>query len=193
METLVLKAFTIWQGRQVRRGTCAAQGGKSFAAGEHGVRWGHVARPGRLPGGQKRCRTEKRTQVRKALPWGERSRTQGRGAMVCRCPEMGEDVAPREAGKQLRREHTTAVARAVGEAARGRPGAGRRRHGERVRPSLWQTTGCAGRKGLEEGGTSRRETSSETGTHLAEGPVAEAAGQREMQRTGDLEGARHGG
>lgn len=92
-----------------------------------------------------------RTQVRKALPWGGRSRTQGRGAVVYRCPEMGEDEAPREAGKQLSREHGTAVARAVGEAARGRPGAGRRRHGERVRLALWQTTGCAGQKGDQLG------------------------------------------
>lgn len=43
---------------------------------------------------------------------------------------------------------------------------------------------CAGRKGLEEGATSRRETSSETGTHLAERIVVEAARQ---DRHGGLE------
>lgn len=113
----------------MRRGTCAVWGGKSFAAGEHGVCWGHVARSGRLLGHRRDVRTEKRTQVREALPWGGRSRTQGRGGVVCRCPEMGEDVAPSEAGR-FSQEHATAVVRAVGEAARGWPGSGWRRHRE---------------------------------------------------------------
>ena len=51
------------------------------------------------------------------------------GAWCADAQRWGEDVAPSEAGR-FSQEHATAVVRAVGEAARGWPGSGWRRHRE---------------------------------------------------------------